>query len=90
MKRREFLKMTAAGAVAGLPLGSAYAQKAAFSYKDANNLPVTHPMNIRAKEMVDAIRAETKGRGDIQVFPNSLKSPNKRAMRSPPGSPQRI
>jgi TRAP-type transport system periplasmic protein len=71
MKRREFLKMTAAGAVAGLPLGSAYAQKAEFSYKYANNLPVTHPMNIRAKEMVDAIRAETKGRVDIQVFPNN-------------------
>jgi hypothetical protein len=36
MKRREFLKMTAAGAVAGLPLVSAYAQKAEFSYKHAN------------------------------------------------------
>lgn len=71
MKRREFLKITAAGAAAGLPLGSAYAQQAEFSYKYANNLPVTHPMNIRAKEMVDAIRAETKGRVDIQVFPNN-------------------
>jgi tripartite ATP-independent transporter DctP family solute receptor len=71
MKRREFLKITAAGAAAGLPLGSAYAQKAEFSYKYANNLPVTHPMNIRAKEMADAIRAETKGRVDIQIFPNN-------------------
>ena len=71
MKRREFLKVTAAGAAAGLPLGSAYAQQAEFSYKYANNLPVTHPMNIRAKEMVDAIRAETKGRVDIQIFPNN-------------------
>jgi TRAP-type transport system periplasmic protein len=71
MKRREFLKMTVAGAAVGLPLGSTYAQQAEFSYKYANNLPVTHPMNIRAKEMVDAIRAETKGRVDIQVFPNN-------------------
>ncbi len=71
MKRREFLKVTAAGAAAGLPLGSAYAQQPEFSYKYANNLPVTHPMNIRAKEMVDAIRAETKGRVDIQIFPNN-------------------
>ena len=71
MKRREFLKMTVAGAAVGLPLGSARAQQAEFSYKYANNLPVTHPMNIRAKEMVDAIRAETKGRVDIQVFPNN-------------------
>ncbi len=71
MKRRDFLKMSAAGAAVALPIGSAYAQKAEFSYKYANNLPVTHPMNGRAKEMVDAIRADTKGRVDIQVFPNN-------------------
>lgn len=71
MKRREFLKITAAGAAAGLPLGVAHGQKAEFSYKYANNLPVTHPMNVRAKEMVDAIRADTKGRMEIQVFPNN-------------------
>jgi len=70
MKRREFMKITAAGAAA-LPLGSAYAQQAEFSYKYANNLPLTHPMNTRAKEMADAIRAETKGRVDIQIFPNN-------------------
>ena len=55
-----------------LPLGSVLAQKPAeFSYKYANNLPVTHPMNLRAKEMADAIRAETQGRVDIQIFPNN-------------------
>jgi tripartite ATP-independent transporter DctP family solute receptor len=70
MKRREFIKITAAGAAA-IPFGSAHGQQAEFSYKYANNLPVTHPMNIRAKEMVDAIRAETKGRVDIQIFPNN-------------------
>jgi tripartite ATP-independent transporter DctP family solute receptor len=74
MKRREFIRITATGAAVFpgvLPLGSAHAQQAEFSYKYANNLPVTHPMNIRAKEMVDAIRAETKGRVDIQIFPNN-------------------
>jgi TRAP-type transport system periplasmic protein len=71
MKRRDFLKMTAAGAAAAVPFGSAYAQKAEFTYKYANNLPVTHPMNIRGKEMAEAIRAETRGRVDIQVFPNN-------------------
>ena len=55
-----------------LPFGSVLAQKPAeFSYKYANNLPVTHPMNLRAKEMADAIRAETQGRVDIQIFPNN-------------------
>ena len=71
MKRRDFLKITGAATAATLPLSSAYAQKAEFTYKYANNLPVTHPMNIRAKEMVDAIRADTSGRLDIQVFPNN-------------------
>ncbi|HET7260971.1 MAG TPA: TRAP transporter substrate-binding protein [Casimicrobiaceae bacterium] len=71
MRRRDFIRITAAGAAAALPLGSAYGQKAEFRYKYANNLPVSHPMNIRAKEMVDAIRAETKGRVDIEVFPNN-------------------
>ena len=71
MKRREFLKITAAGVTAGFPLSRAHAQSAEFNYKYANNLPLTHPMNLRAKEMVDAIRAETKGRVDIQVFPNN-------------------
>ena len=45
--------------------------KAEFTYKYANNLPVTHPMNLRAKEMAAAILAETKGRVDIQIFPAS-------------------
>src|ERR1035437_6546633 len=64
--------LAGAGATAlTLPMGSAFGQKAEFNYKYANNLPVTHPMNLRAKEMADAIRAETKGRVDIQIFPNS-------------------
>lgn len=68
--RRTLLAGASATALT-LPMGRAFAQKAEFSYKYANNLPVSHPMNIRAKEMADAIRAETKGRVDIQIFPSS-------------------
>ena len=68
--RRTLLAGASAGALA-LPMGRAFAQKAEFAYKYANNLPVMHPMNIRAKEMADVIRAETKGRVDIQIFPNN-------------------
>jgi TRAP-type transport system periplasmic protein len=61
-----------AGAAAiAVPFSSAFAQKAEFTFKYANNLPLTHPLNVRAKAMVDAIRADSKGRLDIQVFPNS-------------------
>jgi hypothetical protein len=39
----------------------ARAQAAEFTYKYANNLPDTHPMNIRAREMAAAIKTETNG-----------------------------
>ena len=60
---------------AALPLVStirfAGAQTAEFNYKYANNLPLTHPMNVRAQEAVDKIREETDGRVAIQIFPNN-------------------
>ncbi len=49
----------------------ARAQQAEFTYKYANNLPATHPMNTRAHEMAAAIKAETNGRFDLQIFPSS-------------------
>ena len=58
------------GGVIGAPF-VARAQPAEFSYKYANNLPVTHPMNVRAREMADAIKAETNGRVEISIFPSS-------------------
>jgi len=50
---------------------SARAQQAQWVYKYANNLPETHPMNIRAREMAAAVKQETNGRFDLQIFPNS-------------------
>ena len=49
----------------------ARAQTAQFTYKYANNLPETHPMNVRAREMTAAIKQETNGAVDIQIFPSS-------------------
>jgi tripartite ATP-independent transporter DctP family solute receptor len=71
--RRALLKASAASAVlsgVGAPF-VARAQQAEFSYKYANNLPDAHPMNIRAKEMAAAIKTETNGRVDVQIFPNN-------------------
>ena len=60
---------------AALPLVStirhAGAQSAEFNYKYANNLPLSHPMNVRAQEAADKIREETGGRVAIQIFPNN-------------------
>lgn len=70
INRRSFIQKSSAIGLA-LGAGEVFAQKADFTYKYANNLPVSHPMNIRAKEMADNIRVETKGRVDIQIFPNN-------------------
>jgi TRAP-type transport system periplasmic protein len=58
-----------AGAVAA-PL-VARAQQAQWTYKYANNLPDSHPMNLRAREMAAAIKDQTGGRFEMQIFPSS-------------------
>ena len=71
--RRTLLKSSAAATVmagVGAPL-VARAQQAEFVYKFANNLPDTHPINVRGWEMSAAVKQETNGRVDIQIFPSS-------------------
>ena len=71
--RRTLLKASAATAVFG-GVSAPYvarAQAAEFSYKFANNLPESHPFVARAREMAAAIKTETNGRFDLQVFPNN-------------------
>jgi tripartite ATP-independent transporter DctP family solute receptor len=70
--RRTFLKtgsLALAATALGAPALPAYA--AEFTLKYANNLPVTHPMNIRAREMAARIATESKGRINLQVYPNN-------------------
>ena len=73
--RRNFLKTaslaSAAVATAGLGLYSGKSEAAEFKLKFANNLPITHSMNVRAREMAKAVREETNGAVQIQVFPSS-------------------
>jgi len=71
--RRALLKASAASVTMG-SLGAPFmarAQSVEFTYKFANDLPDSHPLNIRAKEMAAAIKAETNGRFDLQIFPNN-------------------
>ncbi len=49
----------------------ARAQQAQWTYKYANNLPDSHPMNVRAREMAAAIKDQTGGRFELQIFPSS-------------------
>ena len=47
------------------------ANAAEFSYKMANNTPVTHPLTVRQQEAANRIKQATNGRLDIQLFPNN-------------------
>ncbi|CAN7431466.1 TRAP transporter substrate-binding protein [Acidovorax sp. LjRoot66] len=70
--RRKMIQGTAVAAAASVaPMKLAFGQSAEFTYKFANNVPLTHPLNVRAKAAADAIRNETSGRLDIQIFPSS-------------------
>jgi TRAP-type transport system periplasmic protein len=69
--RRSFVQAAAsAGTLAslGTPL---FAQSPALAFKWANNIPVTHPSTIRIREAAEAIKRDSSGRVDIQIFPNN-------------------
>ena len=59
ISRRTFVAAASSATVLGMP---AFAQSGNITLKWANNIPVTHPSNIRIKEAADAIRAETGGK----------------------------
>jgi tripartite ATP-independent transporter DctP family solute receptor len=67
--------LAAASAGAGAMLAATPARRALaapeFRYKYANNLPATHPMNVRAREAAEAIAKDTNGRFELAVFPSS-------------------
>ncbi|MBN4665906.1 TRAP transporter substrate-binding protein [Pandoraea nosoerga] len=72
MDRRHFIKVVAAtSAAAATGLYQTQARAAEFTLKFANNLPISHPMNIRAKEMAQKIAEQSKGRIDFQIYPNN-------------------
>jgi TRAP-type transport system periplasmic protein len=71
LSRRAFLG-TSASTIAALSMpaiGNAASGK--LRYKYANNLPLTHPLNMRAKEAAEAIEKETNGEFKLQIFPSS-------------------
>lgn len=75
LNRRGFLKgaaIAAAGAAVGGPWLSNNAFAAEHTLKYANNLPLTHPMNIRAKQAAERIKKETNGQVEIQIYPNNV------------------
>jgi tripartite ATP-independent transporter DctP family solute receptor len=73
LARRTLLRAAAAAPLAGA-LGFTTIARAAtpeFVFKYGNNLPLTHPLNIRAQEAANQIREASKGRMEIRIFPNN-------------------
>ena len=73
VNRRRLLGTTlAAGAAFPLvAIRTRPAHAAEFSYKYANNSPLTHPLNIRTTEAAARVLEKTGGKVEIKVFPNN-------------------
>jgi TRAP-type transport system periplasmic protein len=72
LPRRRLLATTAATAAFPLvAIRTRPANAAEFSYKYANNSPVSHPLTIRTTEAAARIKEKTSGKVEIQVFPNN-------------------
>jgi TRAP-type transport system periplasmic protein len=73
VSRRTLLRSAVGAVAAGSLLKSpaVLAQAAPLKLKFGNDLPVTHSVNIRLKEAIEAITAETSGKVAINLFPNN-------------------
>ena len=70
--RREFGATIAATALAAaLPVRYVFAQNAEIKLKYGTAFPADHPGSVRIKEAAEAIRKDTGGRVDLQVYPTS-------------------
>src|SRR4051812_10093379 len=73
LTRRRLLRQLswapAVGLVAAMPRPARAA--AEFPLKYANNLPMSHPLNIRAAEAAARVLKESNGRVEISIFPNN-------------------
>ena len=73
VSRRTLLRSAAGAVAAGTLLKSpaVLAQAAPLKLKFGNDLPVTHSVNVRLKEAIEAIAAVTNGKVTINLFPNN-------------------
>src|SRR5437016_12674592 len=70
--RREFgLTIAATALAAATPVRYVFAQSAEKKLKYGTAFPADHPGAVRIKEAADAIRKDTGGKVDLQVYPAS-------------------
>jgi tripartite ATP-independent transporter DctP family solute receptor len=71
VSRRAVLRALASApavSVLGAPM---IARAAEIELRYGNNLPSSHPLNIRSQEAADRVREKTGGRVEIKIFPNN-------------------
>ncbi len=71
LSRRQFAVATAA-TFASIGIIKAPAKAAEFQYKMAHNLPVNHPLHVRNVQCWNAVKKESGGRLEVQVFPSNI------------------
>lgn len=73
ISKRALIRTRAAPAAAAIGAFPHIARTAdaAFTFKYGNNLPLSHPLNIRSQEVANRIKEESKGRLVINIFPNN-------------------
>jgi TRAP-type C4-dicarboxylate transport system substrate-binding protein len=71
VSRRAMLRALAAAPAVSLLGPPLLARAADIELRYGNNLPLSHPLNIRAQEAADRLREKTSGRVDIKIFPNN-------------------
>ena len=76
MKTIDRRRVVRLGALAGTALAAPAlltwpASAAEFNYKVANNLPTSHPMNIRLNEAITIINEKSGGQLELKAFPNN-------------------
>lgn len=71
VSRKHFVTTGAAATFASIGFVRYPADAAQFEYKFAHNQPESSPVHLRAKELWDRVRAQTKGRLNVTIYPNS-------------------
>jgi TRAP-type transport system periplasmic protein len=70
VSRRAFVTGGIAAAAVLSPLGR-YVHAAEFTIKLGNDLPATHPMNVRLQEVLPKILEDSHGKLEVRIFPNN-------------------
>ncbi|NUO86493.1 MAG: TRAP transporter substrate-binding protein [Cupriavidus sp.] len=70
LTRRQFGALAASGLALALPGRKAFAQNATIKLRYGTAFPADHPGTLRIREAAEAIRRDTGGKVDLQVYPN--------------------